>query len=115
GGSAFHTGVQPMRRFRPYFKYLRSVRGTLTAAIFYAVLYALTNGVSLPVLIKYVFPVVFDRAYPVPVWTVALIAACIPMAFLLRALSGFFNSYYIQLSGVRILEAIRIDYFRKLQ
>ncbi|HVS53445.1 MAG TPA: ABC transporter ATP-binding protein [Opitutaceae bacterium] len=103
-----------MRRFRPYFKYLRPVRGTLLAAIFYAVLFALTNGVSLPALIKYVFPRIFGE-HSLPLSTVILIAACIPLAFLLRAVSGFLNSYYIQLSGVKILEAIRIDYFRKLQ
>ncbi len=106
----------PMRRFRPYFKYLRPVRGTLLAAIFYGVLFALTNGVSLPALIKYVFPVIFDREHVgLPVGTVVLIAATIPLAFLLRALSGYLNSYYVQFSGVKILEAIRIDYFRKLQ
>jgi subfamily B ATP-binding cassette protein MsbA len=104
-----------MRRFRPYFAYLRPVRRTLIAAIFYAVLFALTNGISLPTLVKYVFPVVFDQDVTLPTGTVILIAATIPMAFLLRALSGFLNSYYIQLSGVRILEALRIDYFRKLQ
>lgn len=105
-----------MQRFRPYFKYLRLVRGTLLTSIFYAILYALTNGVGLPVLIKYVFPPIFDRTGgALPLATVVLIAACIPMAFLLRAVSGFLNSFYIQLSGVRMLEAIRLDYFRKLQ
>jgi subfamily B ATP-binding cassette protein MsbA len=105
-----------MRRLRPYFKYLRAVRSTLVAAIIYGVLFALTNGVSLPALIKYVFPVIFDREHVgLPLGTVALIAATIPLAFLLRAVSGYLNSYYIQVSGVKILEAIRIDYFRKLQ
>lgn len=104
-----------MRRFRPYLKYLRPVRRTLFAAIFYAIVFALTNSVSLPTLVKYVFPVVFDRDLKLGFGTVALIAATIPVAFLLRAVSGFLNSYYIQLSGVKVLEAIRIDYFRKLQ
>jgi len=105
-----------MRRFRPYLRYLRPVRGTLIAAVFYAVLFALTNGVSLPALIKYVFPVIFDREkVGLPLSTVILIAGTIPLAFLLRAISGYLNSYYIQLSGVKILEAIRADYFRKLQ
>jgi subfamily B ATP-binding cassette protein MsbA len=104
-----------MRRFRPYFKYLRAVRGPLVAAIFYAVLFALTNGISLPALIKYVFPVIFDPELRLARGTVILIAASIPLAFLIRAVSGFLNSYYIQLAGVRMLEAIRIDYFRKLQ
>ena len=103
-----------MRRFRPYLKYLRPVRGELIAAIFYAILFALTNGISLPTLIKYVFPVIFDGS-GLPVSTVILIAAAIPLAFLLRALSGYLNSFYVQLAGVRILEALRTDYFRKLQ
>ena len=103
-----------MRRFRPYLKYLRPVRGELVAAIFYAILFALTNGISLPTLIKYVFPVIFDGS-GLPVSTVILIAAAIPLAFLLRALSGYLNSFYVQLAGVRILEALRTDYFRKLQ
>jgi subfamily B ATP-binding cassette protein MsbA len=30
-------------------------------------------------------------------------------------MSGYLNSYFTQLAGVRILEAIRLDYFRKLQ
>ena len=42
--------------------------------------------------------------------TVILIAATVPMLFLLRAVSGFLNSYYVQLTGVRILEAVRLDY-----
>jgi subfamily B ATP-binding cassette protein MsbA len=104
------------RRFRPYFSYLRATRGTLTAAIVYGLLYGLTSGLGLPAMIRYVFPPIFDRADPpLPESTVWLIAAAVPMLFLLRAVSGYLNSYYVQLTGVRILEALRLDYFRKLQ
>lgn len=105
-----------MRRFRPYFKYLRPVRRTLLASIFYAAIFALTNGVGLPTLVKYVFPPIFDKTDGgLPLSTVILVASCIPMAFLLRAVSGYLNSFYVQFSGIKILEAIRLDYFRKLQ
>ncbi len=105
-----------MRRLRPYFKYFRTVRGPIVAAIFYALLFGATSGVALPSLIKYVFPPIFDRTNgALPLGTIALIAGAIPLAFLLRAISGYLNSYYTQLAGVRILEAIRLDYFRKLQ
>lgn len=105
-----------MRRLRPYFKYFRTVRGPIVAAIFYALLFGATSGVALPSLIKYVFPPIFDRTGgALPLGTIALIAGAIPLAFLLRAISGYLNSYYTQLAGVRILEAIRLDYFRKLQ
>ena len=106
-----------LRRFRPYLRYLRSNRATLTAAIFYGLLFGATNGLGLPLLIKYVFPVIFDRTGPqaMPMADVVLIAATVPMLFLLRAVSSFLNSYYTQLTGVRILEGVRLDYFRKLQ
>jgi subfamily B ATP-binding cassette protein MsbA len=105
-----------LRRFRPYLRYLKANRGTLAAAIFYGFLFGATSGVGLPTLIKYVFPPIFDRdGPPLPPSAVWLIAASVPLLFLLRAVSGYLNSYYVQLTGVRILEAVRLDYFRKLQ
>jgi len=106
-----------LSRFRPYFRYLKSNRDTLVAAIFYGLLFGATNGLGLPMLIKYVFPVIFDQSGPhaMSMADVVLIAATVPMLFLLRAVSSFLNSYYTQLTGVRILEAVRLDYFRKLQ
>jgi subfamily B ATP-binding cassette protein MsbA len=105
-----------MRRFRPYLPYLRAVRGPLTTAIFCGLVYGASSGAGLPTLVKYVFPAIFThKADGLTLGTVVLIAACIPLVFLVRAVSGYLNSYYIQLSGVRILEALRLDYFRKLQ
>ncbi|HEX7632167.1 MAG TPA: ABC transporter ATP-binding protein, partial [Lacunisphaera sp.] len=107
-----------LRRFRPYFRYLRSNRATLVAAVFYGLLFGATNGLGLPVLVKYVFPAIFDqdpKLPHMPMADVVLIAATVPMLFLLRAVSSFLNSYYVQLTGVRILESVRLDYFRKLQ
>ena len=105
-----------LRRFRPYFRYLVATRGTLSAAIFYGLLFGATSGLGLPTLVKYVFPPIFDQSTPrLPLATVMLIAACVPLLFLLRAVSGYLNSYYVQLTGVRVLEAVRLDYFRQLQ
>ena len=105
-----------LRRFRPYFRYLVATRGTLSAAIFYGLLFGATSGLGLPTLVKYVFPPIFDQSTPrLPLATVMLIAACVPLVFLLRAVSGYLNSYYVQLTGVLVLEAVRLDYFRQLQ
>jgi ATP-binding cassette, subfamily B, bacterial MsbA len=105
-----------LRRFTPYFRYLKAARGTLFAAIFYGLLFGATSGLGLPTLVKYVFPPIFDRSGPpLPLQTIVLIAAAVPVLFLLRAVSGYLNSFYVQLTGVRILEAVRLDYFRKLQ
>ena len=105
-----------LRRFRPYFRHLAATRGTFTAAVFYGLLFGATSGLGVPMLIKYVFPPIFDRRDPpLDQSTIWLIVASVPVLFLLRAVSGYLNSYYVQLTGVRILEAVRLDYFRKLQ
>jgi subfamily B ATP-binding cassette protein MsbA len=106
-----------LRRFRPYLGYLKDNRGTLYAAIFYGLLFGLSSGFGMPVLIKYAFPPIFPRPgdVPLPFNTILLIAGCVPVVFMLRAVSGYLNSYYVQLTGLRILEGVRLDYFRKLQ
>jgi subfamily B ATP-binding cassette protein MsbA len=48
-------------------------------------------------------------------WQLVLIALWLPAVFLVRGVAGYFNSYLIQLVGTRVLEAIRLDLFRKLQ
>ncbi len=105
----------PMRRLRPYFKYLRTVRGPITVAIVAGLIYGASSG-ALPLLVKFVFPRIFQHANPpLTLGQISLVAACIPLIFLARAASGYLNSYCTQLAGVRILEALRLDYFRKLQ
>jgi subfamily B ATP-binding cassette protein MsbA len=105
-----------MRRFRPYFRYLRAVRGPVAAAIGFGILYGAASGAGMPLLLNQVFPRIFSETEPrMTMAQVALIAAGIPVIFLIRALSGYANSYFTQLAGVRILEAIRLDYFRQLQ
>jgi ATP-binding cassette, subfamily B, bacterial MsbA len=105
-----------MRRFRPYFTYLRPVRGPIIIAIVCGLIYGASSGLGLPLLVRYVFPRIFtEGGARMPFGQVVAIAASIPLIFVLRALSGYLNGYFTQLAGVRILEAIRLDYFRKLQ
>ena len=106
-----------LRRFIPYLRHLKSNRGTMIAAIFYGAIFGITTGAGFPALLKYVFPPLFPAKgdIPLPQNTILLIIAGVPLLFLLRAVSGYLNSYYVQLTGLRILEAVRLDYFRKLQ
>lgn len=105
-----------LRRFRPYFRYLKAVRGPLYAGIGFGLLYGASSGIGLPSLINYVFPRIFEpTGEPLSRTAVWLVAAAIPVVFLLRAGSGYLNSYFVQLTGTRVLEMIRLDYFRKLQ
>jgi ATP-binding cassette, subfamily B, bacterial MsbA len=105
-----------LKRFKPYVKYLRSVRGTLIAAITAGLVYSAATAAGLPLLGKYIFPKIFDEGAARLTGTQILaIALWIPLVFLVRGIAGYLNSYLIQSAGVRVLEAIRLDYFRKLQ
>lgn len=105
-----------MRRFRPYFKYLRAVRGPLIGAILAGVIYGVASGAGLPLMIKKVFPQIFsEEAARLTNLQLFVVALWLPAIFFVRGVAGFLNSYLIQLSGVRVLESLRLDYFRKLQ
>jgi subfamily B ATP-binding cassette protein MsbA len=110
--------MRQLRRLRPYLSYLRSVQADLFAAAFFGLIYSAATGAGLPAMMKYVFPAVFDPPVPWVHFTwgdVLRIAGYIPMIFLLRSVSGYFNGCHIQIAGTRVLEAIRLDYFKKLQ
>jgi subfamily B ATP-binding cassette protein MsbA len=56
-----------------------------------------------------------DTTRPVSGWGLFLITLWLPAVFLIRGISGYLNTYLIQLAGVRVLESLRLDFFRKLQ
>ena len=181
-----------MKRFRPYYHYLRAVRLPLAGAFLCALIYGAANGAGLPMMIQWVFPKIFSASASataivdhgavtgitidgggggyseppvivitggggsgaaaiaalnkagevgsiqvsnpgsgytrVPIitilggngerlstWALALVALWLPAVFIVRGVAGYLNSYLIQLCGVRVLEALRLDFFRKLQ
>jgi len=179
-----------MQRFRPYLKYLKPHSGLLIAAILCGIIYGLASGAGLPLMTKYLFPVIFHEEkgdlperwneklltkklnlsadqiakldpllkqaaeqfkanwsnhenidaqlehnfadlltpeqkvifVPKPIvtsqlttWQLALIALWLPAVFLIRGVASYLNSYLIQVVGTRVLEALRLDFFTKLQ
>jgi ATP-binding cassette, subfamily B, bacterial MsbA len=105
-----------MRRFFPYFKFLKPVRRPLIAAILCGLVYGAANGAGLPLMAKEVFPRIFGSDAPVlDKWELIGIALWLPFVFTVRGVAGYFNSYLIQYTGVRVLESLRLEYFAKLQ
>jgi subfamily B ATP-binding cassette protein MsbA len=105
-----------LRRFRPYFSYMRPVRGALGTAMLAGLIYGAASGAGLPAMVNYVFPAVFEGTERnLSLSTIALIAGYIPLVFLLRGIAAYLNGYYIQFAGTRILESLRVEYFSKLQ
>jgi subfamily B ATP-binding cassette protein MsbA len=105
-----------MHRFRPYFHYLRPLRGQLVLALFCLCVYSAASGFGLPTMLKVVFAPIFEsEVRDMPLSRVAALAMIVPVVFIVRGLAGYFASYLFQSIGTRVLEAIRLDYFRKLQ
>jgi len=105
-----------MRRFRPYLRYLQPHRGLLILGIICGVLSGVATGAGLPLMTKTVFPVIFsESSTPLSHWRLFLIALWLPAVFVIRGVAGYLNTYLIQLVGTRVLENIRLDFFRKLQ
>jgi ATP-binding cassette, subfamily B, bacterial MsbA len=106
--------MRQLRRIRPYFCYLRPVRGHLIAVIVFGLINSAATGLGLPAMMDYVFPMLFD-GMRLPMSDVLMVAAYIPLIFLLRGVTAYFTARHTQIAGTRVLEAIRLDYFHKLQ
>ncbi len=105
-----------IQRFRPYFSYLRPHRGLLFAGIVCGIIAGVASGAGLPMMIDLVFPVIFGEPRLVLTnWELAAVVLWIPEVFIVRGVATYLNTYFVQLAGTRILEAIRVDFFRKLQ
>jgi ATP-binding cassette, subfamily B, bacterial MsbA len=105
-----------LRRFKPYLSYLAPVRSTLAGAIAAGIVYGAANGAGLPVMQYYILPRVFgEHAAVLTLWQIVGVAMWLPIVFTVRGVAGYLNSYLIQVAGVKVLEAIRLDYFKRLQ
>lgn len=109
-----YVDVGLFRRFLPYFSLLKTVRLQFVAALFCGVIFGAASGFGLPFMADQVFPIIFGED---PLTTAMLIAvtAFIPAVFFVRAVSGFLNVYLIHYCGGKVLEAIRVRVFCKLQ
>jgi len=68
-----------MRRFFPYFKFLKAVRRPLIAAILCGLLYGVANGAGLPLMAKEIFPRIFgENAEVLSKWELIGVALWLP-------------------------------------
>jgi len=105
-----------MNRYRPYFHYIKPYLAAFYGAMACAILYGLSSGFGISYVLERSLPRLFSReGPPLGDLRLALIASLIPMAFLLRGLSGFFNTYLINFVGLKVLRDMRSDLFSRLQ
>ncbi|MCH8474364.1 MAG: ABC transporter ATP-binding protein/permease [Opitutales bacterium] len=120
-----------LKKFLPYFAYLKPVWGRFTLGILFGILFSVSSGLGLPVMAETIFPILFGNVDQAPDWLAAfverwfgdnieggfLIVCCllIPFTMGLRALGAFGNGYYMTYSGVYVVQSIQRDLFARLQ
>ena len=107
-----------MKKLLPYFFLLRPYWFPFSAALFCGVVYGASSGFGLPYMIDQVFPKIFpggDTKLGLSKWELLIYVSWFPIVFLIRGVSGYFNTYFINYCGIRVLEKIRSQNFAKLQ
>ncbi len=105
-----------VKAFYPYFVYLKPVAATFALALFFGLLFGVSSGFGIPFMTQKVFPMIFDEgADELSILMLVGVASLIPLAFAVRGISGFLNTYLINVCGIRVLEAIRADIFARYQ
>lgn len=117
-----------MKRFKPYFHYLKPLKVKLAIGIVAGVIAGAAMSAGLPLMMKHVFPVIFadgstGKTKDAPEWLEyiagnnILMVACLmlPLVFVVSGVCGYISKLLLNYVGLRVLESIRIDVFRRLQ
>lgn len=97
---------------------LRPVWLPFVGALLCGIVYGVSSGFGLPYVTDQIFPKIFASEggnQEIGTWQLMLYVSWLPIAFLIRGVSGYFNSYLINYCGVRVLEQLRAKVFKKLQ
>ncbi len=105
---------QGWRRYRPYISLLKAVKKPFVLGILMGVIYGAASGFGIPYLVKVLLPKLTAKPLPDTMVLIAYISV-FPAAMLIRAVSGFFNTYLISLCGLRVLLQLRNRVFGRLQ
>lgn len=106
-----------LARFRPYYRYLKPVRGRFLLAILAGVIGGGSSGGGIPWLLNKVFKPLFlaSGAERGDLWSIVPLLALIPLIVGVRCLCQIVNGYFVTYTGTVVLEGLRGDLFRKLQ
>ncbi|MDA8990999.1 ABC transporter ATP-binding protein/permease [Opitutales bacterium] len=111
--------VSGYRDFFPYFKLIRPYWIPFVGALLCGLIYGVSSGFGLPFMTDQIFPKIFpdlvENSPTLSSLELFYLVAWFPIVFLIRGVSGYFNSYLINYCGLRVLEKIRLKVFAKLQ
>lgn len=118
--------------YKPFMRrYIMPQKYILGLGVFFGIIAAASAGFGLPVMIQYVFPVVFGEQ-PIPAWlrewveiympgvdtesaTMWLAASAIPLIMAIRGFSTYLNILLLTKAGMNALTDLRTDVFARLQ
>ena len=108
-----------MKKLFPYFILLAPLWLPLSGGLLCGLVYGISSGFGLPYMVDQIFPKIFPNddlvTKELSSYQLALYVAWLPAVFLIRGLSGYFNSYLINFCGIHLLEKIRLQVFGKFQ
>ena len=117
-----------MKKFKPYFPYLRPVKAKLAIGIIVGVIGGATFSAGLPLMIDQVFPVIFTSektgaTNDAPKWLEWLagdkivLVACLmlPAIFLISGVCKYLSKVLLHFVGLKVLENLRVDVYDRLQ
>ena len=102
------------QRFGPYIRHLKAVRIQFIIGLLCGMVAAAASGAGLPLIIKYLVPLVTRDPAPSGAQLYTILAT-VPLVFALRAAGTFFNAYYMAYAGMHVLERLRLMVFGKIQ
>jgi subfamily B ATP-binding cassette protein MsbA len=103
-----------LEKLLPYFALLKPVKLPFAGAVLCGLIFGVASGFSFPIVIGRIAPEVFGENPPSG-WILAAAVSVLPIVFLIRGFSGFFNTYLLNYCGLRVLEDLRLRVFEKLQ
>ena len=102
-----------MKKLLPYFLLLRPYWFPFSVALVCGVVYGASSGFGLPYMIDQVFPKIFpgeNTKLGLSKWELLIYVSWFPIVFLFVGVSGYFNTYFINYCGIRVLEKIRLKF-----
>ncbi|MAH39818.1 MAG: hypothetical protein CML08_00220 [Puniceicoccaceae bacterium] len=123
--------MEALKRFFPYFKYLKRVRGRFALGLIFGVFFSLSSGFGLPFIAEIIMPILFGDTEEAPDWLrriveiyfandvsggfLILCSLAIPLMILIRTLSGWANGYFMNYAGISVVQDLQKETFSKVQ
>lgn len=102
------------RMFAPYFVLLKPVKWQFVGALIFGTITGAVGGFGFPFMAYKILPKVFGETPPTG-WVLAGVVGMLPLAFLVKGISQFFNQYLAAFCGARVLVQLQERLYRKLQ